>query len=74
VDFVLGGGEVAVEVKGTSRVDSSDLRSLKTFVTEFSPRQALVVCNEKAERIHEKIKILPWRVFLRELWEGKIIR
>jgi hypothetical protein len=32
-----------------------------------------VVCNEKTERIYEKIKIMPWRIFLRDLWEGKII-
>jgi len=74
VDFVLGGGEVAIEVKGTSRVDGADLRALKAFVEEFSPRQALVVSNEKTARVVEKIKILPWRIFLRDLWAGKIIR
>jgi predicted AAA+ superfamily ATPase len=73
VDFVLGGGEVAIEVKGTNRVDNADLRSLNAFVDEYSPRQAIVVCNEKTERIYEKIKIMPWRSFLRDLWDGKII-
>jgi predicted AAA+ superfamily ATPase len=72
VDFVLG-GEVAIEVKSTSRVDNTDLRSLNAFVAEYSPRLAIVVCNEKTERIYEKIKIMPWRIFLRDLWEGKII-
>jgi len=28
VDFVLGDGETAVEVKGTSRVDGADLKGL----------------------------------------------
>jgi hypothetical protein len=28
VDFVLGQGEVAIEVKGTARVDDRDLRPL----------------------------------------------
>ncbi len=74
VDFVLGGGDVAIEVRGTSRVDSADLRSLNAFMDEYSPRLAIVVCNENAERIYEKIKIMPWRIFLRSLWEGKIIR
>ncbi|MGH7599788.1 MAG: ATP-binding protein [bacterium] len=72
VDFVLG-GEVAIEVKGTSRVDNADLRSLNAFVDEYSPRSTIVVCNEKAERIYEKIKIMPWQNFLRDLWENKII-
>jgi len=74
VDFVLGSGEVAVEVKGTSRFDHADLRSLKAFADEFSPRRALVVCNEKTPRIVDKIKILPWRIFLHNLWAGEIIR
>lgn len=73
VDFVLGGGEVAIEAKGTSRVDNAVLRSLNAFVAEYSPRSAIVVCNEKAERVYGKIKIMPWRNFLSDLWEGKII-
>jgi len=72
-DFVLGDGEVAIEVKGTNRVDRSELRPLMAFRDEYRPRQTLVVCNERIERIHERIRILPWRVFLRDLWAGKII-
>jgi predicted AAA+ superfamily ATPase len=73
VDFILGGGEVAIEVKGASRVDPRDLRPLRAFVEEYSPRQALVVCNESAERLVGPIRIVPWRTFLRQLWAGKII-
>ena len=72
-DFVLGDGQVAIEVKGTHRVERNDLRPLMAFKDEYSPRQTLVVCNERVERIHERIRIVPWRVFLRDLWEGKII-
>jgi len=72
-DFVLGDGQVAIEVKGTNRVERSELRPLMAFRDEYAPRQTLVVCNERVERIHEHIRILPWRVFLRDLWEGKII-
>ena len=73
VDFILGEGEVAIEVKGTNRVDSRDLRPLLTFVDEYHPRQAIVVCNERTERVIGPITIKPWRVFLQELWEGKIM-
>ena len=72
-DFVLGDGQVAIEVKGTNRVERNDLRPLMAFRDENAPRQTLVVCNERVERIHEHIRILPWRLFLRDLWEGKII-
>ena len=74
VDFVLGDGEVAVEVKGTSRVDPSDLRSLRAFAEDNRPRRAIMVCNERAPRIHEGIEMLPWREFLARLWGGAILR
>ena len=73
VDFILGRGEVAIEVKGSSRIDSSDLRPLKAFIQEYRPAQALVVCNERFPRVHEGIRILPWREFLKMLWEGAVI-
>ena len=37
------------------------------------PRLALLVCNERGERMHGQIQILPWKRFLRDLWAGKII-
>ena len=73
VDFVLGRGEVAIEVKGAHRVDRKELRPLMAFREEYAPRATLVVCNEKVERIHDGIRIMPWRVFLADLWAGKII-
>jgi predicted AAA+ superfamily ATPase len=73
VDFILGHGEVAIEVKGTSRVDKADLRPLKTFIQEYRPARAFVVCNEGAVRLHEDIRILPWRDFLKMLWHGEVI-
>lgn len=73
VDFILGGGEVAIEVKGTAQVERRDLRPLRAFIEEHSPRKALVVCNERAERIHDQIRIVPYRDFLKSLWGGKIL-
>lgn len=73
VDFVLGDGEVAVEVKGTSRVDPSDFRSLRTFIEDHHPRRAILVCNERAPRFVEGIEVLPWREFLARLWGGQIL-
>lgn len=74
VDFILGDGEVALEVKGKSHIETRDLRALMAFMDEFSPKKAIVVCNEKEKRVRGKIEIMPWRMFLEELWEGKIIR
>jgi len=74
IDFVLGGGEVAIEVKGASRIEKRDLLPMNAFVEEYSPRKTFVVCNEREERLHGRIRITPYRSFLRDLWEGKIIR
>ncbi len=60
VDFILGQGEVA-------------LRPLKTFIQEYRPARAFVVCNEGSPRVHEDIRILPWRDFLNMLWNGEVI-
>ena len=73
VDFILGEGEVAVEVKGSSRIEKRDLKSLIEFTTEHSPKKAIIVCNEKEERLCGKIRVMPWRNFLTNLWQGKII-
>ena len=73
VDFVLGSGEVAIEVKGSSRVDSNELKPLQAFAEDYSPRQCMVVCNEPVPRQHGTITILPWRIFCSRLWAGEII-
>lgn len=73
VDFVLGRGEVAIEVKGSSRIDPSDLQPLKVFIEENRPAKVFLVCNEARARIHESIPILPWREFLSALWGGAVL-
>ena len=74
-DFVLGReGEVAIEVKGSTRLRPSDLRSVRAYVDEHSPRQAIVVCNERdARRTNDGIWILPWELFLEQLWSDAIV-
>lgn len=73
VDFVLGAGAVAVEVKGTARVDNNDLRPLRSFREAYKPKKAFVVCHEKAARLTGGILILPWQDFLERLWRGEIL-
>lgn len=73
VDFILGSGEAAIEVKGAGRLHPGDMKPLLAFVEEYSPRIAIIVCNEKRRRIHDKVWVLPWRDFLDDLWNGKII-
>jgi predicted AAA+ superfamily ATPase len=53
---------------------STYLRPLTAFIEEYSPCKAMVVCNEREERVHGQIRIMPYQNFLRDLWTGKIIR
>jgi len=73
VDFILGSAEVAIEVKGTDRVDNKDIRSIKLFSNDFSPKKSIIVCNERVERKIDSILIMPFRKLLSDLWDGEII-
>jgi predicted AAA+ superfamily ATPase len=73
VDFILGENDAAIEVKSTANVTERDLRGLKAFLEEYSVKHAIVVSNDPQPRKSGKIRILPWKNFLDELWEGNII-
>lgn len=73
VDFVLGQGEVAIEVKGTSRVDDRDLRASLLFAETHRPRLSIVVANEPVRRTVRGILILPWQEFFQDLWEDRVM-
>ncbi|MBI3601823.1 MAG: ATP-binding protein [Candidatus Omnitrophica bacterium] len=73
VDFILGKGEVAIEVKGASRVDFTDIKGLRAFYEEHRPKKAIVVTNERVSRIERGIRFLPWGEFLSLLWRGDLI-
>jgi len=73
VDFVLGNGEVAIEIKGSSFIDKKNLHGILAFCSEYHPKKSIVVCIEKEMRIHDKIEILPYKIFLEQLWSHKIL-
>ncbi|MFA6126942.1 MAG: AAA family ATPase [Bacteroidales bacterium] len=73
VDFILGDGEIAIEVKGTNQLDSNDLKGIRAFADELHPRKSIIVCNEPAERKVGTIQIMPYRKFLSALWGNEII-
>ena len=71
--LIIGNGEVAIEMKSASHIDMRDLKGLLSFIKLHSPQRSIVVCNEKEKRIHGAIAIMPWREFLSELWDGRIL-
>lgn len=74
VDFILGDKELAIEIKGSSRVHEGDLRSLKALREDGTVKKCLVVCLENQPRVVEKTEILPWKIFVERLWQGDLIK
>ncbi|MCC5840119.1 MAG: ATP-binding protein [Opitutales bacterium] len=74
VDFVLGDGEVAIEVKSSSRVHTRATRHLLEFRKEHpGVKELILVCGEdKPRRTEEGVWILPYAVFLERLWSGEL--
>lgn len=73
VDFILGAGEVAIEVKGRP-AHSGDTRGLSAFLEEQPKARAFIVSTDPRPRRMGKITVLPWRLFLDRLWCNKIVR
>lgn len=78
VDFILGNAEIAIEVKISDQVHKEDLKGLVAFCEEFPKTKAFVISQDKRSRKleindNQFISILPWEVFLTQLWNGEII-
>ncbi len=74
VDFVLGDANVAIEVKGKTRIQSNDWRHLLAFRREYPQvnRLILVSLETHARVTDEGVHILPWQDFLQSLWQGEL--
>jgi uncharacterized protein len=74
VDFILGDHEVAVEVKSTNMVNPRHLKGLKSFAEEYKVKKLIVVSTDPYPRLIDNITVLPWQIFLQQLWAGDIIK
>ena len=74
VDFILGENEVAVEVKATESASEKHLKGLRSFAEEYKTKRLILVSNDSLPRKAGNISILPWRLFLEQLWAGEIIK
>ena len=76
VDFIIGSGEVAIEVKISNRIRKKDLNSLALFGEDFSECKLYVVSTEPNKRVtkinDKEIMIYPYDIFLKDLWSGKV--
>ena len=72
MDFILG-GHTAIEVKATSSVGRRDLRGLEALAEEALMKRLILVCREGVPRQVGQVLVLPWQVFLRQLWEDAFV-
>jgi len=62
---------VAIEVKASDRVHEGHLKPLRALCQEHKVRRALVVSLESEPRLlPDGIQILPWTLFIEQLWAG----
>lgn len=73
VDFILGDHEVSLEVKSSDHAKSRHLSGLKRFGEEYTVKKQILVTNDLHPRKIGNISVLPWKVFLEQLWGGEII-
>lgn len=72
VDFVLG-DEVAIEVKASDNVTARHVAGLGALREEALLRRHVVVCQEARRRVVDGVEVLPWREFMDELWDDRML-
>ncbi|MFH0729311.1 MAG: DUF4143 domain-containing protein [Pseudomonadota bacterium] len=73
VDFVIGGGEVAIEAKGKTVVTARDTRGLLDFQKDFPGVRHLIVVSleKKMRKTAGGVLIIPYRQFTELLWRDE---
>ena len=73
VDAVIGDAEVAIEVKSSANVSSSDTKGLKAFIEEHPQAKLYLLSMEPRARLQNGIEVWPVSLFLERLWGNKVI-
>lgn len=72
VDFILGDKEVAIEIKGSSRIHEGDIGTLQALLEDGPVKKCCIVCLEKQPRqLTINIEAIPWQMFIERLWNGE---
>jgi predicted AAA+ superfamily ATPase len=74
VDFILGDKELAIEVKGSSRIHDIDAAALTALAEDGPVKKRCIVCLEQqARHLPGGIEVIPWQQFVERLWSGAFI-
>ena len=73
VDFIVNDMELAIEVKGTKRVNQNHTKGLIELVKDHPnvKRRIIVSLDDQKRTLESGIEIFPWKVFAKDLWAGK---
>lgn len=72
VDFIVG-DRLAIEVKSTDLVNERHLKGLRVLREENLIERFIVVSRDINPREIDGITVLPWQIFLKHLWSGKLL-
>ena len=73
VDSIIGDAEIAIEIKSSDRVTSTDTKGLKAFGEEHPEAKLILLSLEERSRMLNGIEIWPVLQFLERLWRRKIL-
>ena len=72
VDFILGDKELAIEIKGSSRIHEGDTGALRALLEDGPVKKCCIICLEKQPRqLTKNIEAIPWQMFIEQLWGGE---
>ncbi|MBN1962723.1 MAG: ATP-binding protein [Deltaproteobacteria bacterium] len=71
VDFIYD-ERVAIEAKASKHITEKHLKGLRALAEEHQLKRFIVVCHETRPRLVDGIYIMPWRMFLDELWTNRL--
>lgn len=73
VDAIIGDAEIAIEVKSSDKVASSDTKGLKAFGEEHPNTKLILLSLEERPRMLNGIEVWPVVQFFDRLWARKVI-
>jgi predicted AAA+ superfamily ATPase len=71
VDFVVN-ENIAIEIKASELVNEKHLKGIEKFSRGNSVKRKIVVSLDKMQRKIGDVEVLPFDIFLKKLWDGKI--
>lgn len=71
VDFVIN-ENIAIEIKASELVNEKHLKGIQKFSQGNSVKRKIVVSLDKMQRKIGDVEVLPFDIFLKKLWDGKI--